>query len=50
MKNIFRRLLEKIVFKNKKTFLDYQRSTGRSAFDGFKEGFKRANERIIKNE
>lgn len=49
MKNIFRRSLEKIVFKNKKTFLDYQRSIGRAAFEGFKEGFEIANERMIKN-
>lgn len=49
MKNIFRRSLEKIVFKNKKTFLDYQRSIGLAAFDGFKFGFKMANERMLKD-
>lgn len=49
MKDIFRRSLEKIVFKNKKTLLDYQRSIDRAAFEGFEEGFKKANERLIKN-
>lgn len=49
MKNIFRRSLEKIVFKNKKTFLDYQRSIGRAVIDGFKFGFKTANERMLKD-
>lgn len=49
MKDIFRRSLEKIVFKNKKTLLDYQRSIDRAVFEGFEEGFKKANERIIKN-
>lgn len=49
MKNKIRRFLENIIFKNKKTFLDYHRSIDRAAFNGFKEGFKTANERIIKN-
>lgn len=49
MKDIFRRSLEKIVFKNKKTLLDYQRSIDRAAFDGFKEGLKTANERMMED-
>ena len=49
MNDEFRRSLERVVFKNKKTLLDYHRSIERAAFDGFKEGFKTGNERIIKN-
>lgn len=48
MKDVFRRTLEKIVFKNKKTFLDYQRSINRASFEGFEEGFRKANEKLIK--
>lgn len=49
MKNKIRRFLEKIIFKNKKTFLDYHRGIDRAAFDGFKIGFKIANERVKKD-
>ena len=48
MKEVFRRTLEKIVFKNKKTFLDHQRSINRASFEGFEEGFRKANEKLIK--
>ena len=49
MNDEFRRSLERVVFKNKKTFLDYHRNIGRAAFDGFKFGFKMANERMLKD-
>lgn len=49
MKNNFRRFLERVIFKNKKTLLDYQRSIDRAAFDGFKEGLKTANERMMED-
>lgn len=49
MKNEIRRFLERVVFKNKKTLLDYHRSIDRAAFDGFKMGFKIANERMIED-
>lgn len=49
MKNKIRRFLERVIFKNKKTLLDYHRSIDRAAFDGFKEGLKTANERMIKD-
>ena len=50
MKNKIRQFLEKIIFKNKKTFLGYHRSIERAAFDGFKEGFKTANDLWILEE
>lgn len=43
------RLLEKLLFRKKKTFLDYHRNIDRAAFDGFKFGFKIANERMLKD-
>ena len=49
MNDKFRRSLERVVFKNKKTLLDYHRSIDRAAFDGFKFGFKMANERMLKD-
>lgn len=49
MNDEFRRSLERVVFKNKKTLLDYHRDIDRAAFEGFEEGFKKANERLIKN-
>lgn len=49
MKNKIRRFLEKIIFKNKKTFLDYHRSIERAAFDGFNAGIKTVNARMIKD-
>ena len=49
MKNKIRRFLERVFFKNKKTLLDYHRSIGRVAFDGFNAGIKIANERIIED-
>ena len=49
MNDKFRRSLERVVFKNKKTLLDYYRNIDRTAFDGFKAGFKIANERMIKD-
>lgn len=35
--------------KTKKTLLDYHRNIDRAAFDGFKFGFKIANERMLKD-
>lgn len=49
MNNKFRRSLERVVFKNKKTLLDYHRNIDRAAFDGFIAGFKIANERMIED-
>lgn len=49
MKDEVRRFLERVVFKNKKTLLDYHRNIGRAASDGFKVGFKIANGRMIKD-
>lgn len=49
MNDRFRRSLERVVFKNKKTFLDHHRNIDREAFDGFKFGFKIANERMLKD-
>ena len=49
MNNEFRRSLERVVFKNKKTLLDYHRNIDRTAFDGFKIGFKIADERMLKD-
>lgn len=49
MNDEFRRSLERVVFKNKKTLLDYHRNIDRAAFDGFKFGFKMANERVLKD-
>lgn len=49
MNDEFRRSLERVVFKNKKTLLDYHRNIDRTAFDGFKIGFKIANERMLKD-
>lgn len=49
MNDKFRRSLERVVFKNKKTLLDYHRNIDRTAFDGFKAGFKIANERMIED-
>lgn len=49
MNDGFRRSLERVVFKNKKTLLDYHRSIDCAAFDGFKMGFEIANERMIKD-
>lgn len=40
MNDKFRRSLERVVFKNKKTLLDYHRNIDRAAFDGFKFGSK----------
>ena len=48
MKNKIRHFLERLIFKNKKTLLDYHRSIDRAAFDGFNAGIKLANERMIK--
>lgn len=44
-----RRSLERVVFKNKKTLLDYYRNIDRSAFDGFKMGFEIANKWRMKD-
>lgn len=49
MNDKFRRSLERVVFKNKKTLLDYHRSIDRAAFDGFNAGIKTVNERMIKD-
>lgn len=49
MNDEFRSSLERAVFKNKKTLLDYHRDIDRAAFDGFKFGFKMANERMLKD-
>lgn len=49
MNDEFRRSLERVVFKHKKTLLDYHRNIDRAAFDGFKFGFKMANERMLKD-
>ena len=49
MNDEFRRSLERVVFKNKKTLLDSHRDIDRTAFDGFKLGFKIANERMIED-
>lgn len=49
MKNKIRHFLERVIFKNKKTFLDHYRSIDRAAFDGFNVGVKLANERMIKD-
>lgn len=49
MNDEFRRSLERVVFKNKKTLLDYHHNIDRAAFDGFKFGFKMANERMLKD-
>lgn len=49
MNDEFRRSLERVVFKNKKTILDYHRNIDRAAFDGFKFGFEMANERMLKD-
>lgn len=49
MKNKIRRFLERVIFKNKKTLLDYHRNINRAAFDGFNAGFEIANERMIKD-
>ena len=49
MRDEVRRSLERVVFKNKKTLLDYHRSIDRAAFDGFKLGLKITNERMIKD-
>lgn len=40
MNDKFRRSLERVVFKNKKTLLDYHRNIDRAAFDGFKFGLR----------
>lgn len=49
MKNKIRRFLKRVIFKNKKTLLDYHRNIDRAAFDGFNAGIKTANERMIKD-
>lgn len=49
MNDEFRRSLERVVFKNKKTLLDYHRNIDRAVFDGLKFGFKIANERMLKD-
>ena len=49
MNDKFRRSLERVVFKNKKTLLDYHGNIDRAACDGFKFGFKIANERMLKD-
>nr|DAE04509.1 MAG TPA: hypothetical protein [Siphoviridae sp. ctjZA23] len=49
MNDKFRRSLERVVFKNKKTLLDYHRNIDRTAFDGLKFGFKIADERMLKD-
>ena len=49
MKNKIRHFLERLIFKNKKTLLDYHRNIDRAACDGFKFGFKIANERMLKD-
>jgi hypothetical protein len=49
MNDKFRRSLERVVFKNKKILLDHHRNIDREAFDGFKFGFKIANERMLKD-
>lgn len=49
MRDEVRRSLERVVFKNTKTLLDYHRNIDRAAFDGLKLGFKIANERMMKD-
>lgn len=49
MNDEFRRSLERVVFKNKKTLLDYHRNIDCAVFDGLKFGFKIANERMLKD-
>lgn len=49
MNDKFRHSLERVVFKNKKTLLDYHRNIDRTAFDEFKFGFKIADERMLKD-
>lgn len=34
------RLLEKVLFRKKKTFLDYQKELSKSAFEGFLSGME----------
>lgn len=49
-KSDLKRQLEKILFENKKTLLDYHRSINRAAFEGFEEGFRKVNEMLTEDE